>query len=188
MVGEAKLEETGYGLAPSGEGWFVLNGRDARWRHREGRGNSLPFTGWSDAEAEAHFPQLGVNLLVLGPGEPIGMYHWEADQEGFLVLSGEALLIVEGQERPLRQWDFVHCPPETRHMIVGAGTRPCVVLAVGAREHMDENCNGGAYIVDKVALRHGAGVEEETNDPERAYAGFSEPEPTPYRHGWLPGG
>ncbi|HEX2467672.1 MAG TPA: cupin domain-containing protein [Solirubrobacterales bacterium] len=188
MVREAKLEETGYGLAPSGEGWFVLNARDARWRHREGRGNSLPFTGWSDAEAEAHFPQVGVNLLVLGPGEPIGMYHWEADQEGFLVLSGEALLIVEGQERPLRQWDFVHCPPETRHMIVGAGTGPCVVLAVGAREHMGENCNGGAYTVDQVALRHGAGVEEETNDPERAYARFSEPAPTTYRHGWLQGG
>jgi uncharacterized cupin superfamily protein len=188
MVREAKLEETGYGLAPSGEGWFVLNARDARWRHREGRGNSLPFTGWSDAEAEAHFPQVGVNLLVLGPGEPIGMYHWEADQEGFLVLSGEALLIVEGQERPLRQWDFVHCPPETRHMIVGAGTGPCVVLAVGAREHMDENCNGGAYTVDQVALRHGAGVEEETNDPERAYARFSEPAPRTYRRGWLQGG
>ena len=85
-----------------------------------------------------YFPQLGVSLVVLGPGEPIGMYHWEADQEDFLVLSGEALLIVEGQERPLRQWDFVHCPPETGHMIVGAGDGPCAVLAVGAREHIDE--------------------------------------------------
>ena len=67
---------------------------------------------------------------MLGPGEPIGMYHWETDQEDFLVLSGEALLIVEGQERPLRQWDFVHCPPKTEHMIVGAGDGPCVVLAI----------------------------------------------------------
>ena len=186
MVREAKLEETGYGLAPAGEGWFVLNAREARWRRREGRGKSLPFTGWSDTQAADHFPQLGVNLLVLGPGEPIGMYHWEADQEGFLVLSGEALLIVEGQERPLRRWDFVHCPPGTRHMIIGAGTGPCVVLAVGSRENM--NCNGGAYTVEEVALRHGAAVEEETNDAERAYARFSEPEPTPYREGWLPGG
>jgi uncharacterized cupin superfamily protein len=188
MVPEAGLEKTEAGLAPSGEGWFVLNAREARWRHREGRGDSLPFTGWTDFEAETHFPQVGVQLVVLGPAEPIGMYHWEADQEDFLVLSGEALLIVEGQERPLRQWDFVHCPPETRHMIVGAGEGRCVVLAIGARDHIGADCNGGAYTVDEVALRHGAGVEEETSDPERAYARFPDPEPTRYRDGWLPGG
>jgi uncharacterized cupin superfamily protein len=52
---------------------------------------------------------LGMSIQVLAPGEPNSMYHWEAEQEDFLVLSGEALLIVEGQERPLKQWDFVHC-------------------------------------------------------------------------------
>jgi uncharacterized cupin superfamily protein len=188
MVPEARLEQTGAGLAPAGEGWFVLNAREARWRHREGRGDSLPFTGWTDIEAGTLFPQLGVQLVVLGPGEPIGMYHWEADQEDFLVLAGEALLIVEGRERPLGQWDFVHCPPRTQHMIVGAGDGPCVVLAVGAREHLGEHCNGGAYTVDAAALRHGAGVAEETNDPDRAYARFPDPEPAPYRDGLLPGG
>jgi len=187
MVPEAAIETTDSGLAPVGEGWFVLNAREARWRHRGGRGNSVPFTGWTDVEAETYFPQVGIQLVVLGPGEPIGMYHWEADQEDFLVLSGEALLIVEGQERPLRQWDFVHCPPETRHMIVGAGGGPCVVLGVGAREHIDANCNGGAYTVDVAALRHGAGVEEETDDPDVAYARFPETEPTRYREGWLQG-
>ena len=186
MVDEARLEETEAGLAPRGGGWFVLNAREARWREREGRGKSLPLTGWTDAEAEAHFQQVGVQLFVLGPGEPIGMYHWEADQEGFLLLSGEALLIVEGQERPLRQWDFLHCPPGTGHMIVGAGAGPCAILAVGGREHAAAACNGGAYTVDETALRHGAGVEGETSDPERAYARFPEPEPTRYRDGWLP--
>jgi uncharacterized cupin superfamily protein len=177
--------QTDAGLVPGTEGWFVLNAREARWIRREGRGQSLPFTGWTEAE-EARFPQLGINLFVLGPGEPIGMYHWEADQEDFLVLAGEALLIVEGRERPLRQWDFVHCPPETRHMIVGAGDGPCVVLAVGARDHMDEDCNGGAYTVDEVALRHGAGVQEGTSDPDLAYARFPASEPTRYREGWVP--
>jgi uncharacterized cupin superfamily protein len=186
VVPQARLEPTEHGLAPAGEGWFVLNARDARWRHREGRGDSLPFTGWTDEEAETLFPQLGVNLVVLGPGEPIGMYHWEADAEDFLVLSGEALLIIEGQERPLRQWDFVHCPPETRHIIVGAGDRPCVVLAIGAREHIEEHVNGGAYVVDETALRHGAGVQEETNEPARAYARFPGTQPARYRDGWLP--
>src|ERR687897_463940 len=128
MVPEATLEQTEAGLVPAGEGWFVLNAREARWRHREGRGERLAFEG------ETEFPQVGINLFVLAPGEPIGMYHWEADQENFLVLSGEALLIVEGEERPLRQWDFVHCPPGTKHMIVAAGDSPSLVLAVGARD------------------------------------------------------
>jgi uncharacterized cupin superfamily protein len=187
MVSEAQLEETEAGLVSSGPGWFVLNAREASWNHRPGRGQSLNFTGATDFDCETYFRQVGVNLFVLGPGEPIGMYHWEADQEDFLVLSGEALLIVEGQERPLRQWDFVHCPAETEHIVVGAGEGLCAVLSIGARDHIDENCNGGAYTVDEVALRHGAGVEEETNDARVAYAHFPENEPTPYRDGWLPG-
>jgi uncharacterized cupin superfamily protein len=178
MVPEAPLERTEAGLVPVGEGWFVLNAREARWRHRPGRGESLPFEGETD------FPQVGITLYVLGPGEPIGMYHWEADQEDFLVLSGEALLIIEGEERQLRQWDFVHCPVDSEHMIVGAGDGPCAVLAVGAREHQEGDGWGG-YTVNEAALRHGVGVEEETSDADQAYARFPDPEPTPYG-GWLP--
>jgi uncharacterized cupin superfamily protein len=186
MMDEATLRETEAGLVPDSHGWFVMNAREARWIDRDGRGKSLPFTGWTDLEAETYFPQVGVQLYVLAPGEPIGMYHWEADQEDFLLLSGEALLIIEGQERPLRQWDFVHCPPETQHMIVGAGDAPCIVLAVGGRDHIGEPVNGGAYTVDEVALRHRAGVEEETSDADLAYARFPASEPTRYRDGWLP--
>jgi len=186
MPGEAELERTDAGLVPKGPGWFVLNARDARWIDRPGRGVSLPFTGWTGAEAATLFPQLGMALVRLEPGEPIGMYHREADQEDFLVLAGEALLIVEGEERPLRQWDFVHCPPEAQHMIVGAGEGPCLVLGAGSRQHMDRDCNGGAYTVDEAARRHGAGVDEETSDPAVAYAGFEPSAPTPYRQGWLP--
>jgi len=187
MVPEAALEKTEAGLVPAGEGWFVLNAREARWVHREGRGESLPFTGWTESEVETYFAQLGINLFVLGPGEPIGMYHWEADQEGFLVLSGEALLLIEGEERPLRQWDFVHCPAQARHMIVGAGEGHCVVLAIGARAHLSSKAGAGwgAYTVDELALSHGVGVEEETNDSEVAYARFPPSEPTRYRDGWL---
>lgn len=181
VVPEAPLEQTEVGLVPGGEGWFVLNACDAHWRHREGRGASLPFEGPTD------FPQVGITLFVLGPGEPIGMYHWESNQEDFLVLSGEALLLVEGKERPLRQWDFVHCPAGTQHMIVGAGDGPCAVLAVGAREHQD-GVGWGGYTVDEVALRHGAGVDEETTDANRAYARFPSAVPTRYRDGWLPVG
>jgi uncharacterized cupin superfamily protein len=180
MVSEAHLEQTEHGLVPQGDGWFVLNAREARWRERKERGLRCAFEG------DSEFPQVGISLYVLGPGEPIGMYHWEADQEDFLVLDGEALLIVEGAERPLHQWDFVHCPPHTKHMIVGAGNGPSVILGVGAREGSTGRDWGG-YTVDDVALRHGVGVERETSDPEQAYARFPEPEPARYREGTLPG-
>ena len=185
MVPEAPLEQTETGLIPGGHGWFVLNAREARWRRRPERGHSVSFTGASEFEAETYFPQLGMNLFVLGPGEPIGMYHWEVDQEDFLVLSGEALLVVEGEERRLRQWDFVHCPPGTKHIILGAGDGPCAVLAVGAREH--QTGEWGAYVVDETARRHAVSVDEDTPDAEVAYARFPEAEPTRYPGGLLPG-
>ena len=180
MVPEAPLEQTEHGLVPKGEGWFVMNAGDAEWRAVEGRGAVCDFEG------EFEFAQLGFNPFVLGPGEPMSMYHWEADQEDFLVLDGEALLIVEGEERALRPWDFVHCPPETKHVIVGAGDGNCVLLAVGARDRSSGEGWGG-YTVDETAIRHGAGVEEETTDPDQAYARVQHRKPSRYREGWLPG-
>jgi uncharacterized cupin superfamily protein len=179
MLPEHLLEQTETGLVPTGTGWFVLNAREARWLHGDGRGARLSFDG------EADFPQIGINLFALSPGEPMGMYHWEADQEDFLVLFGDALLIVEGDERPLRPWDFVHCPAGTKHMIVGAGSAPCGILAVGAREHQT-GAGWGGYTVDEAALRHGAGVDQETTEAEEAYARVPEREPTRYREDWLP--
>jgi uncharacterized cupin superfamily protein len=185
MVPEAPIEKTDQGLVPGSPGWFVVNAREARWRQRPGRGYSLPLSGWTDEECETQFPQLGVNLIVLGPGEPLGMYHWEADTEGFLVIAGEPLLIIEGEERQLRQWDYLHCPPRTNHIIVGAGSGPSVVLAVSSREFMATPGWGG-YTVDEAALRHNAGVEDETTDAAEAYARFGDPQPVAYGDRWLP--
>jgi mannose-6-phosphate isomerase-like protein (cupin superfamily) len=137
------MEETGAGLVPASPGWFVMNARDARWFRRPGRADSLPLTGVDEFEAETYFPMLGMSIQVLSPGEPNSMYHWETEQEDFLMLSGEALLIVEGQERPVRQWDFVHCPPETRHVFVGAGDGPCVILAASSRQFLSGGGDAG---------------------------------------------
>jgi uncharacterized cupin superfamily protein len=178
-IPEARLEETEHGLVPKGEGWFVVNARDLVWYDRGRRGKVMSFDG------EPEFEQVGVNVFVLDPGNPMSMYHWEADQEDFLVLSGEALLIAEGEERPLKAWDFVHCPPQMSHVIVGAGDGPCVVVAVGAREHQ-EGPGWGAYPVDDTAARHDASSPEQTNDPKIAYARFKQRDPTRYRDGWLP--
>jgi uncharacterized cupin superfamily protein len=159
--------------------WFVLNLRDAGWKHARGRGAVCVVL--DDFEGERRNHQFGVNPFVLMRGEAMSMYHWEGDQEGFFVVAGEAVLVVEGEERPLRTWDFFHCPPGTRHVIVGAGAEPCVVIAIGAREH-DEL----GFPVDDIARRYGASVDADTTDGGAAYASVPERGPTAYRDGWLP--
>jgi uncharacterized cupin superfamily protein len=186
VVPEAELEQTDAGLVPASAGWFVMNARDARWFDRPGRGNSLPLTGHDEFEAETYFPMLGMSIQVLRAGEPNGTYHWETEQEDFLVLSGEGLLIVEGQERPLKQWDFVHCPPETRHVFVGVGDAPCVILAASSRQFQKDG-PWGFYCVDETAARYNAIPAEDTQDTELAYARFPPARPARYRDGLLPG-
>lgn len=178
MVPEAPLEETEHGRIPAGEGWFVLNAKDARWRYN-GQGGRLTFF-----EGEAEMWRLGVNVGVLEPGEPMAMYHYENEQEDFLVLAGEPLLIVEGEERRLRPWDLVHCPPGTKHVIVGAGDGPSVVVAVGTR---GADRDWGAYTVDQTVAKYGAAVEEETTDARVAYSRFPADRFSRYEEGWLPG-
>jgi uncharacterized cupin superfamily protein len=184
VVPEAPFEETEHGLWPAGPGWFVVNARDLRWNDRPGR-KSVVFTGESEFEADNWFPMLGVNMAVLEPGEPNSAYHWETEQEDFLVLHGEALIVVEGEERPLRQWDFVHCPPETRHVLVGAGDGPCVLLAMSSRQFQAKG-PWGWYVADEVAARYGASPPEDCQDTDIAYANFAESRPARYG-GWLPG-
>jgi uncharacterized cupin superfamily protein len=158
--------------------WFVRNVRDMKWWDRGPRGSVTLLVEDDDA-------QVGVNLFVLEPGQPMAMYHWEADQEGFLVLSGEALLIVEEEERTLRQWDYFHKPAGVSHTIVGAGSGPSAILAIGAREHQDTPDWGG-YPLSDVAMKHDAASPEVTNDPKVAYARFPQREEGEFREGWLP--
>ncbi len=149
-------------------GWFVTNVRDARWVRSDTFGAAALFD-----VPDAHFEELGINIRVLEPGQPASLYHAESAQEDFLVLRGECVLVVEGEERHLRAWDFVHCPPLTKHVFVGAGEEPCVILMVGAR-------NPGldiVYPVDETALRHGAGVETESRSGPEAYAPYGPPHP-----------
>jgi uncharacterized cupin superfamily protein len=162
------------------DGWYVVNLRDAEWRYAEGRGAVC--VALDDFEGYRRDLQYGFNPFVLQPGEVMSLYHWEGDQEALLVLAGEATLIVAGEERPLRTWDFVHLPPGTRHALIGGGESTCVVLAVGARQH-DEL----GFPADETAKRHGASVEADTQDGGVAYANAPPRTATPYRDGWLPG-
>jgi len=168
----ASSSGTAAGLAD----WSVVNLTESRWRRLPGLGIG------TRPEHDDRWEQIGITVRVLGPAETLAMYHAENDQEDFLLLSGTGTLIVEGEERPLRRWDFFHCPPGTAHAIVGG---PCVVLAVGARGHEIRTGTGwGGYPVDAAALKHGVGVEEETDDPDVAYARFGDAETVTYG-GWL---
>jgi uncharacterized cupin superfamily protein len=174
---EATIEDLAEGRGAAGPGWFVLNARDARWWERRGLGR------WADLEGDGDFEELGIRVAVLQPGEPTGMYHGESGQEDFLIVSGECVLVIEGEERHLKQWDFVHCPSWTDHVFVGSGDGPCVIVTVGARKPENEI----VYPVNDVAARHGASVEVETGLPQEAYAPYSrEPLFLPYRDGDLP--
>jgi uncharacterized cupin superfamily protein len=157
--------------------WFIRNLRDAQWFDGGRLGT------YADFEGDEPFPQVAFNVGVCWPGQPNAMYHREADQEGFLVLSGECLLIVEGEERRLRAWDYFHCPAGVNHILVGAGDAPAFVIAVGAREHRRQDT---VYPVDETALRHGAGVAHETREPAEAYAGLATPVPIPFDERLLP--
>ena len=175
MVEEARLEQLAAGLTPVTEGWFVVSVRDAAWVTSDCFGDACTFEG----DGTPPFGEIGYTLGVLQPGEPSALYHRESNQEDFLVLAGECLLLIEGEERPLKAWDFVHCPPETEHIFVGAGDGPCAFLGVGARKTQD----GIVYTVSELALRHGAGVTERTTKPDEAYAGVPETTAGPYRGG-----
>lgn len=175
-VPEAQLVDTDLGKKPEGDGWFVVN-----------VGDSIGF-GFSDEQygfifeggLGSGFEHFGINVRVLGPGKAASMYHAESGQEAYLVLQGEAVLVVEDEERPLKQWDFVHLPPNTAHVLAGAGDGLCVVLMVGAR-------NAGTdldFPASQTAAKYGASVEEDTSDRQVAYSGWGTPEPR--RFPWPP--
>ncbi|HKP18476.1 MAG TPA: cupin domain-containing protein [Gaiellaceae bacterium] len=171
MVGEAHLARAESGLTPAGDGWFVVNVREAAWLTNEAFGARCVFEAdvpvVRGSELEPHrFAQLGIKVAVLYRGRPSGLYHAESTQEAFLVLAGECFALVEGEERRLRAWDFLHCPPGTAHCFVGAGDEPCVLLMVGSRagERMI------VYAESELAQGHGAAVERETDSAAEAYA------------------
>ena len=175
-VPEAQLKQTELGLVAEGDGWFVLNAREATWIRSEERGQD------TDLEGRSEFPHFGVRIHVLMPGQRNGIYHRERGQEDFLVVSGECVLVIEGEERRLQAWDFVHCPPWTRHVFVGAGTAPCVIVMAGSRADGFEV----VYAVDELAAKHDASVLEETSSPDEAYARWGPEERSAYVEGWLP--
>lgn len=171
-MNEAPLNASDHGQKPAGPGWFVTNLADCAWK------TSDRFGAFSDFQSES-FEQFGWHVHVLQPGQSNCLYHREEAQEDFMVLHGEALLLVEGRERPLKAWDVIHCPPNTEHVFVGAGDGPCAILMAAPKIPGRPLL----YPVNETVLKHGAGVTEETPDPRVAYAGTPPAEPlkSPWR-------
>ena len=180
LVEEARLEKAHSGLTPATDGWFVVNVGEAAWLTNEAFGGrcvfeaDVPVVRNSPGLEARKFTDVGFTLAVIEPGRPSGLYHGESNQEDFLVLAGECLLLVEGEIRRLRAWDFVHCPAGTEHVFVGAGTGPSLIFMTGARA----GSRNIRYPDSELARSHGAGVDTETSSPAEAYA--------PFPH-WLPG-
>jgi uncharacterized cupin superfamily protein len=158
---EAPARSTKAGLVHDEAGWFVVNARDERWN------DTGPFGLYCNFEGKKAFPQLGINVNILEPGQAIGGYHRENAQEGFLVLAGECLAIVEGEEVRLGAWDYLHCPPGTDHAVLGAGEGPSVVLAVGRRGLPRK---GIEFVPDERVPAQGSGTRKRVR----------------YSEGWLP--
>ena len=177
---EAPVRMSKNGLVVDGEGWFVMNARESRWKDEGPLGSYCTFEG------KRRFPHFGFNITVLEPGEKMGMYHREKGQEAFLVLAGECTLIVEGHERRLAAWDFFYCASETEHIIVTSDAQSAIVVAVGAR---GRGVGGVAYTACKAAARYGASVAKETTQSAIAYAKVYASLPrsrfVKYRQGWL---
>jgi uncharacterized cupin superfamily protein len=170
---EAPLE----GGRAAGDGWFVLNLADSAGMGNERAGTFTAF------EAPGHpQPHFGIGVHTLWPGQPNGLYHEEDNQEAFLVLSGQCVLVVEEQERRLRQWDFFYSAPNTRHILVGAGDGPCAILMAGARRP-DQKI---FYPVSEVAARYGASAVADTDNPREAYPAADFPRPADRPFPWPP--
>jgi len=167
VIEEARLEPTDSGLKAASEGWYVVNVGDAAWGEHEHFGSGTSFES-----REFPFRDFGININVLRPGQPLCLYHAENAQEDFLVLQGECVLLVKGEERPLQAWDFFHCPADTEHVIVGAGDGLSIVLAAGTRPENEEL----RYPKSEVAERHDASAEADTSNPQEAYARFGRPQ------------
>jgi uncharacterized cupin superfamily protein len=175
-IPEAPLKRTEHGLVADGEGWYVVNAREAIWGESDEMG---VYTRLGES-ADFRFDRLGFNIGVVWPGQPGCMYHREPNQEGFLIVAGECILFVEGEERLMKRWDYFHCPADTDHVMVATGDEPCVAVAIGSRASRDV-----VYPAFEPARRHGGAVETETSDPKEAYAGM-EVRDAAYKEGWLP--
>jgi len=169
-ITQANLIEKDGGKVAENDGWYVVNASEAPWYKNQKFGRFCEFEGLEK------FKDYGMHLHVLMPGEPNCHYHAEDGQENFFVLKGECKLLVENEERLLKEWDFVHCPSMTEHVFVGAGTGPCAILMVGSR-----NVKEIIYPKNDLAANYSASAKETTSNPKESYSEVPKSEPSAFK-------
>jgi quercetin dioxygenase-like cupin family protein len=165
---EAEIETTPEGHVPVSEGWFVLNLAEMVWETVPGFGVARDFEA---PNADPGAPRIGVHVHVLQPGEANGYYHAEDAQEGFLVLSGECIAVIENEERRMRRWDYFHSPPGTEHITVGVGDEPCAILMFGSPDPRRKV----EWIANETAAKYGASVARTTGLDTEVYGELPAP-------------
>lgn len=73
----------------------------------------------------------GVNLIVLQPGQRGRIHAHERQDEVYLVLEGELMLLIKGVEHVLGEDRVVRVGPAVRRQLVNAGAQRLVLLALG---------------------------------------------------------
>src|SRR5687768_9687065 len=89
---------------------------------------------WLLARRTLGLSSFGMNLVEIPPGERIPEHdEAERDQEEvFVVLSGEAALVIEGEEIPAPAGTYARLDPHVRRTVANTGSEPATVLICSA--------------------------------------------------------
>ena len=93
-----------------------------------------PFPKWALARKSLGLQSFGMNVVELPPGETIPEHdETERDQEEvFITLSGDAVLVVDGEEHPAPAGTFCRLDPEPQRTVVNRSDADTVVLIISA--------------------------------------------------------
>lgn len=108
---------------------------------------------------------MGASHVVLAPGGWSSQRHWhDGEDELVVMIDGEAILIDDDGEHPMRAGDVAAFPAGDRngHHLRNDGERPCVFVAIGA----GPNTGGGYSDIDMMFTADGRYVRRDGSDYE----------------------
>ena len=93
-----------------------------------------PFPKWALARKSLGLQSFGMNVCELPPGEAIPEHdETGSDQEEvFIVLSGDATMVIDGEDHPAPAGTFTRLDPEPMRTIRNDGSETAVILIVSA--------------------------------------------------------
>jgi mannose-6-phosphate isomerase-like protein (cupin superfamily) len=89
---------------------------------------------------------LGMNLLILAPGQRGRIHDHETQEEVYLVWEGTLTLMVEGEAHDLGRGELARVGPGVRRQLVNRGPERCAVVALGATPGAHAGRDGIAWV------------------------------------------